>query len=339
MADNRDYYDILGVKKTASSDEIRKAYRDLARKLHPDVNKKSDAAAKFAAVQEAYDTLSDDEKRKAYDRFGRLGGRGGFGGSGARAGAGGGGGRTYSWSSTDGAGGAGFDDSAGPDLQTIFEQMMGGRAGRGGGDGFGTGGFGGRGGSRGVGAAKGRNLEHTINISFNTAVQGGKESIRISMGSETQTVDVKIPPGIESGAKLRVKGKGQPSQSGGASGDLIITVNVGSHPYYERDGLDVFLDVPITIAEATLGTKVTVPLLSGTVDLTIPPGTSSGKRIRVKNHGIENAKGTKGDFFAVIQIVPPSNDELTPEIRDAIERFNNDLKNPRNSTPWADKVM
>jgi DnaJ-class molecular chaperone len=341
MSTPRDYYEVLGVERGASKEQIRKAYRKLARQLHPDVNKASDAAKKFGEVQEANDVLSDDEKRKAYDQFGHAGvGAGGFGGAGGGGPRGGRTGRTV-WTTGD------AQDFGGEDLSDVFEQMFGGRAqGPGAGPGgAGPGGFGGFGGRTRARAQpqRGQDIEHGITVSFLTAALGGTEQLRFGMDGSTETISVKIPAGIETGAKLRVRGKGQPGSAGGSGGDIILTVQVGEHPYFRREGLDVLVDVPINIAEAVLGAKVEVPLLpvdgkTPTVQIKVPPHTSSGARLRVKGKGIKDAKGRTGDFFAVVLIAAPRADELNLEDLKAIEKLSEHLQNPRESAPWAHDV-
>jgi curved DNA-binding protein len=324
MARPRDYYEVLGVSRNASAEEIRKAYRKLAREYHPDVNKAPDAAEKFAEITEAYDVLSDPEKRKTYDRFGHAGT-----GAGAGAGPGGfdprdfggfSGGRVYT------SGGASAED-----IGSIFEEMFGGRTGS---SPFGRSEFR----QRPRGPMRGRNLEHTVTVSFLVAALGGTEQLRLAGpgGQDPETISVKIPAGIESGAKLRVGGRGQRSTTGGPPGDLILTVRVGSHPYFRREGRDILLDVPITIVEATLGTSVTIPLLNGTAQIKIPPGASSGRKLRLKGKGITDAKGVSGDFHAVIQIVAPK--KLPASAREQLVRIGRELKNPRESAPWADVI-
>ncbi len=309
MAHDRDYYEVLGVERSASADAIRRAYRRLAREYHPDVNKSPDAATRFAEVQEAYEVLSDAEKRKAYDRFGHAGvgvgqGPGGFGGG---------------W--TVDMGGRGFDSS---DFASVFEDLFGGR---------------GPGPAARPRAApqRGTDIRHTIDVSFMTAALGGREEVRLQVGSApAQTISVRIPPGIESNAQLRVKGKGHPGGDGGQPGDILLTVRVGGHPYFRRDGLDLSIDVPITIAEATFGVSVTVPLLKGTVEIKVPPGASSGQKLRVKEKGIRDAKGRTGDFYAVVQIVAGTG--LSQRGRELLRELQGELKNPRESAPWAADV-
>ena len=181
-----------------------------------------------------------------------------------------------------------------------------------------------------------------------TAVRGGTESVRVQRGGSSQTIDITVPPGIEDGKKLRVRGAGHPARGGrttGAAGDLIATVHIGKHPHFRRDDgkpLDVLIDLPLTIAEATLGTTVNVPLLRGSVDLTVPPGAQSGQRLRVRGHGIrDTTKAAKkggtpptGDFYAVIKIVTPTPQELSDADRQAIEQLRDRLPSPRDGAPY-----
>lgn len=326
MAEQRDYYTVLGVSRNAAADEIRKAYRSLARKLHPDVNKEPDAAKRFAEVQEAYDVLSDENKRKEFDRFGHVASAGRGDGTTRSSGP-----FSYSWSSRGEpggpAGGFGIDED---DLSSIFEQMMGGsgmhaarphraRA------------------PRSASPQGGADLAHAITIPFMTAAKGGAEHIRLSRSDgEIENVEVKIPAGIESGSKLRLKGKGQPGVRGGQPGDLFLSITVLPHPYFRREGLNLHLDVPITIAEAALGTTVAVPLLEQTAELRIPPGTSSGKMLRIKGKGIASSDGRTGDFYAMIQIVAPAAEALTTEDREFLNRLGAGLKKPRTAVHWTD---
>ena len=338
MSKPRDYYEVLGIARGATADDIRKAYRKLARQLHPDMNKAPDAAKKFGEVQEAYDVLSDDEKRKSYDRFGHAGvGAGAQAGGGAGWGGGAGsanrGGRTV-WSTS----GDGGEFNAG-DFASIFEQMFGGGAGgMGGGPSPGAG----RAGARARGGRQatmpGRDIEHTITVTFMTAALGGSEQLRFGSGAQTSEINVKIPAGIESGSKLRVKGKGQPSPAGGPPGDLILTVEVGKHPWFAREGLDLLIDVPLNIAEAIKGVTVSVPLLKeGSVDVKIPPGIASGRKLRVRGKGITDAKGKIGDFYVVVQIEAPAFDSLSAAAKKAADELGKELNNPRNAPPWVDE--
>lgn len=316
MPAQRDYYDVLGVSRHATAEEIKRAYRTLARELHPDVNKSADAPEKFNEVQQAYDVLSDDAKRKSYDRFGHAG---------AQASAGGRPSGTYSWSNVGGGSpGTGFSDA---DVASMFDEIFGG----------GRGPFAGAGGPAGHARARskprrGGDLHRSITVSFVDAIRGTTETVRVQRGGSTQTFDVRIPPATSDGNKLRVRGAGQPSQSGGSPGDLILTVEVGGHPYFKREHNDVLIDLPVTIAEATLGTKVTVPTLDGKVDLRVPPGTSSGAKLRIKGRGVRDPNGNEGDFYAVVKIVPPK--DLDDETRAAIESLAECLPDVRTGDHW-----
>ena len=321
MSKLRDYYEVLGVPRGANADQVRKAYRRLARQLHPDMNKAPDAAKKFGEVQEAYDVLSDEEKRKAYDRFGHAGVGAGTGGPapGWSDGAGVRGGRTV-WTS-EGA------DVNGGDFASIFEQMFGGGM---------RPDMGGRGQRAARPPQRGQDFEHTITVTFMTAALGGSEQIRFGAGDDVATITVKIPAGIETGGKLRVKGRGGASP-GGTPGDLILTVQVGQHPYFRRDGLDLQIEVPVNIAEAAFGISVSVPLLKdGSVDVKIPPGIASGQKLRVRGKGIVNGQGETGDYYVVVQILAPVAQLLDAQDRAALERLGEHLINPRKSAPWID---
>ncbi|MCC6660523.1 MAG: DnaJ domain-containing protein [Phycisphaerales bacterium] len=314
----RDLYDILGVARTASADEIKAAYRKLARKYHPDVNKAGDAPEKFKEVQDAYDTLSDAEKRREYDQFGHTGGRGSRGG---------GGGPHYTWSGGGGRGGAaGGGEVDMEDLSSVFETFFGGRGG-----GAGMGGFGRAepfgGGKRQKASrreAAPQEVQHEITINFMTAVRGGTETLRLETGGQVRTIDVTIPKGVREGARLRVKGA--VSAGSGRQADLILTVHVGRHPLFTRGGADgessadLYLTLPLTIAEATLGGVVSVPTLDKPVDLTVPSATPSGAKLRLRGKGIEEGT-TTGDLYAVVKIVPPDGRQLTEQDRAVLTRI------------------
>lgn len=325
----RDHYEVLGVARDASADEIRKAHRRLARKYHPDVNKDAGAAERFAEAQAAYDVLSDAEKRKNYDRFGHAGGA-----SGAGAGAG--------WSPYGGApggaaGGGNWQEVDPETFETIFSNFgdffsAGGRgAGRRGGGGTRSGAAGTRHAGHewpGAGPGRGADVEAETTVAFETAALGGKVELALH-GAEgrVERLELKIPAGIHDGAKMRLRGKGHPSPGGGESGDLVVTVRVAPHPWFRREGLDVILDVPLSIAEAALGASVTVPLLRGNVSLKVPAGVRSGRRMRVKGKGITDAKGASGDFYALLQIQAP--ESLTADDRAALESIGERLPDPR----------
>jgi DnaJ-class molecular chaperone len=325
----RDYYEILGVSRSASTDEIRKAHRKLARQYHPDVNKSDPKASeKFAEVQEAYDVLSDAQKRKNYDQFGHAGVGAGMGGAAADPfeafrRAQGGGARYQTWTGRDpnvtvedfdfGQGGAGFSE--------IFEQLFGGRGN--------FGGAAGRAGPRGrvhPDARRGQDVEYPVTLSFEQAARGTTLPLQINRGGRVETIDVKIPPGVKDGSRVRVKGKGE------NGGDLFILTTVRPHDYFRRDGLHVLVDLPVSLYEALLGAKVTVPTLDGPVTVTVPPGTSSGAKLRIKGRGIERGS-EKGDQFAIIKIIVPK--ELDDEDRRLIDKLAaKHPLNPRSELRW-----
>ena len=316
MANPRDYYEILGVDRSAGSDEIRSAHRRLAREHHPDLNDDPASAERFNEIQQAYDVLSDPEKRTKYDRFGHAGV--GVGDPGSQ--------RT-----SPGA----WQDVTPDDFESIFGEAFGGRSRRGGG----FSGFGGFGGGGPAGPIKGRDLEHDLEIGFAAAAFGGTERLRTADATgESNEIDVKIPAGINDGATLRIRGKGLPGQHGGPDGDLLLKVRIGRHPWFHRDRLDLEVNVPVTVVEASLGAEVQVPLLKGTATLKIPPGIRSGSRLRLKGKGIEDSKGHKGDLYAVLEILAPMSDELTEEDRAALGELGKHLPNPRLDTPWAAEI-
>jgi DnaJ-class molecular chaperone len=310
----RDYYDVLGVARDATPDAIKKAYRQLARKYHPDVNpgdKKAEAS--FKEVQQAYDILSDAEKRSLYDRYGRAAFEG-MAAAGPRSGA-------QEWTYRQGAPGAesfDFSEFFGPSTTGnpggeagnagIFEELLGR--------------FRGGGARRGasMGPRPGRNLEAPLTIPFLTAVRGGETSIDLERDGRRESLLVKIPPGIESGAKLRLRGQGEPGEKGAPSGDLTIVVDVEPHRYFTRDGRNLTVEVPVTIPEAVLGARVEVPSLDGLKALTIPPGSSSGMKLRLRGQGLPASGGKPvGDLFVILKVVGPKNPD--EESRDLIRRF------------------
>ncbi|HEX6963599.1 MAG TPA: J domain-containing protein [Lacipirellula sp.] len=288
-----DYYATLGVERSSSAEDIKKAYRKLARKYHPDVNPDDPKAKeKFQQVQTAFDVLSDPKKRELYDRYGSA--------YESVHAAGGGGPRTWSSGGPGGAGG----------FEVNFEDLFGGGGGGGAAsfaDLFKQ--FNQRGGSsrpRRATAAPGADLEHDLEVPFATAVLGGEAQIAVRRDDgRTETIRVKIPAGIESGKKIRLRGQGEPGGGGGPPGDILIRVEVAPHPAFRRHGKRLEVTVPITLAEALRGGKIDVPTPHGTISLTIPPGVSSGRKLRVKGHGVRPASGEPGDLFAELQIVVP----------------------------------
>lgn len=326
MATPRDYYDILNVKRDASTDEIRSAYRKLARKYHPDVNKAADAAIKFNEVQQAYDALSDPAKRKSYDRWGHAGepptpGVGYAGGGPFRKG-------NYSWSNVAGRPSGPDGATSDFDASAIFEEMFGRQTDQGASP---FGGFGQRAKARSR-DTRGKDIEHEIVIDFVDAIKGGTKPIRISRGGATQTVEVSIPEGVSEGARLRMRGMGVPSPSGGAPGDLILTVHVAPHELFTRDGDDISLDLPLSIAEAALGATLRVPTLTGQADVTIPPGTSSGQRLRLRGQGVRHGEQS-GDLYAIIKIIAPK--DLSEADKAAIREIGSRLASPRKGASWS----
>lgn len=306
----RDYYDVLGVSKSAAESEIKSAYRKLARQFHPDRNPgDKEAAAKFKEAQEAYDVLSDKEKRKQYDQFGHAAFSPGGGPSGSGTGPGG---FHYSW----GPGGAeGMDPSA---FQSIFEQMFGG-----GGSPFGEGGRG-KGRRKRGSASPPQDVQHEVELEFQTAARGGTIEVRTATGS---TVSLKVPPGIEDGKILRVRGQGI------NGGDLLVQIRVLPHRFFQREGADLVVVLPLSLAEAVLGGKVDVPTLDGTITLTIPPGTSSGKRLRLREQGLPKPDGGKGDLYVEAKVMVPTG--LDEESQKLFRKFaERNPQHPRADLRW-----
>jgi len=298
-----DHYQTLGVPKSASAEDIRKAYRELARKYHPDLHPDDNAAKeKFKQVQTAFDVLNDPSKREMYDRYGSsfegvgAGGPGGAGGGWA----GGGGGR----GPFPGAGG--FPGGGEIDLESLF----GGAGGfadmfRGaGGGGAGGGGRTGRGRKRAAQVA-GEDLTARIQVPFKLAIEGGKTDVRIDRDGKAETISVTIPQGLPDGARMRLRGQGSPGSGGGSAGDLLLDVGVESHPVFRRDGDTLELTLPVSLAEAIEGAKVDVPTPWGTISLRIPAGTSGGRKLRAAGMGVRHSNGAKGDLIAEVQIMLP----------------------------------
>ncbi len=300
----RDYYETLGVSKTASDDEIKKAYRGLARKYHPDRNPGDKQAEKnFKEVQDAYDILSDKNKRAQYDQFGFSGPQPGMGGGGP-------GGPTFHW------GGGGFPGAEGIDpsqADEILSQFFGGM----GASGLGGGGRRTRGGKRRPAAPEPVTAE--VTVPFLTAALGDTLPLDIN----GQHIEVRIPAGVETGATLRLQGQGPDGA------DLHLKLQVAPHPYFRREGNDIVLTAPLALAEAVLGTKLDVPTLDGTkLTVKIPPGTSSGTRLRLRGKGIKGAD----QYIETKVVVPAPADERSKELITEFGRLN--PQNPRNGPPW-----
>ena len=370
MAQTKDFYSVLGVSSTATQDEIKKAYRKLAKKHHPDANANdTKAAERFKEISEANNVLGDPDKRKQYDEMRRLGafdgGFGGFGGGRSRSsGAGARGGNAQNINFQD------FDIGGLGGLGDLFSSMFGGGEARQG--------------ARPRGPEKGQTVEATLEIPFRTAARGGKVPIELEMSEECPTchgtgaapgaqlkicpncdgrgvvsfgqggfavnrpcpvclgrgqvptvpcptchgtgevrvkrkVVINVPPGVDTGSKIRLKGQGGKGTANGPPGDLVITFNVKPDAFYSRDGLDVIAKVPLNIAQATLGTKISVKTLDGKkVAIKIPPGTPSGKRFRVRGQGIEKAE-KKGDLIVEVSIAVP--EKLSEEQERMMKEF------------------
>ncbi len=293
-----DPYSILGVARGATEKDIKSAYRKLAKELHPDRNTgKPRAAEKFSELTQAYDLLSDKDKRARFDRgeidfdgnpampFGYGGGGGGPGG-GFRGSQGG-----FRAQDFEGFGGGG--GAEGIDLGNIFEGLFGG--------GGGPGGMGG--GARRGPAPKGANVQYRLQVNFTDAAARATQRITLSDG---KTIDLKLPAGVESGTQMRLGGRGE--QGPGGAGDAIVSIEVGNHPFFRRDGDHIRLDLPITLDEALRGAKVRVPTVEGPVMLTIAPNSSSGKTLRLKEKGFSGKTGARGDQLVTLQIELPAAD-------------------------------
>ncbi|MFY4774871.1 molecular chaperone DnaJ [Metabacillus sp. RGM 3146] len=348
----RDYYDVLGVSKSASKDEIKKAYRNLSKKYHPDINKSDDAADKFKEVKDAYEVLNDDQKRAHYDQFGHTDpnqGFGGFGGQGA-----------------DFGGFGGFED--------IFSSIFGGGGAR----------------RRDPNAPRqGADLQYTMTLSFEEAAFGKETTIDIPRDEECETchgsgakpgtkpetcthcggsgqlnmeqntpfgrivnrrvchycngtgkmikhkcatcggdgtvkkrrsIKVNIPAGVDDGQQLRVSGQGEPGINGGPQGDLYVVFHVRQHEFFERDGDDIYCEMPLTFSQASLGDEIEVPTLHGKVKLKVPAGTQAGTKFRLKGKGVPNVRGYgQGDQHIVVRIVTPTN--LTEKQKELMREF------------------
>lgn len=288
-----DPYATLGVPRTASEADIKKAYRKLAKELHPDRNKDNPKATeKFSQATNAYDLLTDKDKRARFDRgeidgdgnpaspFGFGGGQGGF---------------------RPGPSGSPFE-ADGPDLSDIFEGMFSG-GGRGGGFASGFGGFG-----RKQPQPRGANVAYRLNVSFTDAATLSPQRITLADG---KTIDLKLPTGLESGAQMRLAGKGQPGPGG--AGDGIVTINIQPHRFFTRDGDDVRLDLPVSLSEAVLGASVRVPTVEGAVMLTVPVGSTSGKVLRLRGRGFHKKDGGRGDQLVTLMVDLPVGDDALVE--------------------------
>ncbi len=306
----KDYYKTLGVGKDAKKEDVAKAYRRLARQHHPDLNKGADAERRFKEINEAYQVLSDPEKRARYDQLGpnweqfarsggAPGGQGGF---------------QWVFTGTPGAGTGDFSD-----FSDFFRMVFGNTAG-----------FGGPGG---VGeqvrrrpangrtrARAGEDLESEVEVTLLEAYRGAERSIEIRReDGSTRRLDVKIPAGVRDGQRIRLAGQGAPGYGGGAAGDLYLRVRVQPHPFLRREGDDIYADLPVALHEALLGAEVAVPTLKGRVSLRIPAETQNGRVIRLAGQGTPRAGGGFGDMFVTVKVVLPQ--KLNDDERAALQKI------------------
>ena len=278
----KDYYKILGVERNASEDDIKKAYRKLARKYHPDVSKEANAKERFQEVSEAYETLRDKEKRAAYDSLGR----------GFRPG------QDFrpppDW--FERFGGERSEDLGGVDLSDLFESL--GAFGRA--TGFGRG----RGGRRGPAMAfPGEDYEVPVRLSLEEAMRGTERTVQLDGG---RTFTARIPPGATDSQRLRLRGKGGPGMNGGPPGDLYLLIHLEPHPLFRANGHDLDLEVPITPWEAAPGAQVEIPTMTERVTMKVPPGSKAGQRLRLAGKGLPKPGGGAGDLYATLTIEVPS---------------------------------
>ncbi len=331
----QDYYEILGVPRNATQEEIQAAYRKKARKYHPDINKEKEAEDKFKKIGEAYEVLRDPEKRKRYDSLGANWQAGedftpppgweawqqGAGGHGTN-----GYGTSYSFSFDDlGSFGSGFSD--------FFDTLFGGNGFFGGGPGFNqAGSFKGRkkqsgnkfwaGGSRDpFQSVRGQDQEAELTITLEEAYRGCRKNITLAYGDggNTKNLEVSIPAGTTNGKKLRLSGQGGRGSTGSEAGDLYLKVHIAPHHKFRVNGSDLEVDVPVTPWEAVLGTKIQVPLVTGTANLTLKPGIQSGQRLKIRGKGLRKKKNEWGDLYAVVKIVVPK--QPTPREKELFEQL------------------
>ncbi|MEA2397450.1 MAG: curved DNA-binding protein [Thermoleophilaceae bacterium] len=303
----RDYYDTLGVSRDASPEDIRRAYRKLARQYHPDVNKEPEAEDRFKEVAEAYEVLRDPEKRERYDRFGenwKAGQDVSGAGGGPRGGPGG-----FEGFGGFGTGGGGFQDVhvdfGGGDFSDFFEGMFGSgarrRRGPAGFNGFST---------------RGGDEEAVLELSLEEAARGGRRKISLRDGRD---YDVNVPAGVRDGQRIRLAGEGGGGSSGGPSGDLLLRVRLKPHPRFRVEGRDLYVDLPVTPWEAALGATVELPTVDGTTRVKVPPGSSTDRKLRLRGHGLPSPKGDGGDLYARVKIEVPK--KLSREERELFERL------------------
>jgi curved DNA-binding protein len=286
----KDYYEVLGVPRDASADEIRRAYRKLARQYHPDINHESDAEERFKEVGEAYEVLNDPEKRERYDRLGDPRSAGAAGPDMADF--------------EDVFGRAGF----GPDVRVEF--------GEGGFSDFFESLFGQGAGTADGGPLRGRDREAVLDLSLEEALEGGRR--RLALDSD-ESFEVNIPAAVREGQRIRIAGKGAAGRGGGPPGDLYLLVHLRPHRRFRREGDDLQVDLRVTPWEAALGATVPVPTLSGTAQVKVPPGSSSGRRLRLRGRGLPTRDGGRGNLYATVEVAVPK--DLSDEQRDLFEKL------------------
>lgn len=312
-----DYYKLLGVKRSATKEELEAAFKKQARKFHPDVNPDPNAQKQFQKIQQAFEVLSDDNKRALYDQYGpdfeSMGGGfpgggfpgGGFPGGGFPGGFGQGGGAHINLADILGGNLGDILGQTSPRQQTRRPQ-------------------------------RGGDLQHTATISFKKSIEGGAIELRVQRRTgKHDTISLKIPPGVEDGAKMRLKGQGDPSLHGGKPGDIVVTIQVKPHAHFRRNGKNLEVTVPVTLSEAVLGGKIDVPTPVGVVSLKVPPGSSSGARLRVKGQGVKRKNESPGDLFVVLQIELPADLNLSEEEKTLLENIaSRYTENVRNDLSW-----
>lgn len=291
----KDYYAVLGVPREADLEQIKKAYRKLARQYHPDVSKAPDTEVKFKEAAEAYATLKNPEKRAAYDELGRRPSGEEFA-------------PPPQWRQEHASGGQSFQDMDLADLLAAFGR--------------------GQQGAR-RGPVPGRDYDSTVRISLEDAHRGAKLTLDLADEDGRHTLEVTIPPGVTEGQKLRLRGKGGKGHQGGADGDIYLHITLAPHPLYRVDRHDLVFDLALTPWEATLGAELEVPTLDGAVLLTVPPGTRSGRRLRLRGRGLATGReGARGDLYATVHIDVPAT--LSPRERELFQELASTSRfNPR----------